>query len=466
MRYHDDTAPLISYINSTVPQFIAPIEDILWVAWKEGKDAPNGLESIWNDLFGLSLYFANIDNDFNIAEMDFFRDVHNIFQPNNSGIDLSSRDLLGIYKNISNENTFISKKLIYPLSIKILELYDQQHGTQLSDAAKAFFFRYVNAFVKADGRVTREEIEGIETFKSLLYSPLPEASIADDAPIAQQANSVKTEQTLEAQLEKLNSLIGLENVKRDVQELVNFLKVQQMREAHGMAVTPVSKHLVFYGNPGTGKTTIARILAEVYKSMNILTKGHLIETDRAGLVAGFVGQTAIKVHEVVNRAIGGILFIDEAYTLTGENADFGSEAVDTLLKLMEDNRDNLIVIVAGYTDKMNTFLASNPGLKSRFNKFLHFEDYTPEQLQEIFAHFANSSGFKITPEAKMKLIQTFEKLSANKDNSFGNGRLARNIFESTVSNQANRIVHLPEINEHILSTIEASDIADHYEIRN
>ena len=261
---------------------------------------------------------------------------------------------------------------------------------------------------------------------------------------------------LEDLLKELDALVGLHRVKADVRQLINFLKVQKMREEKGMLAAPISRHLVFYGNPGTGKTTMARLLAQVYRSLQILSRGHLIESDRGDLVAGYVGQTALKVKEVVSQALGGVLFIDEAYALNAEGRgnDFGQEAVETLLKLMEDHRHDFVVIVAGYTEKMEEFISSNPGLRSRFTKFLHFEDYTPEQLVEIFKGFCAKASFKLTPDAEQRLLELFKLLSLARDESFGNARTARNLFEMTISKQANRIVTLPNINEEVLATID------------
>ena len=260
-------------------------------------------------------------------------------------------------------------------------------------------------------------------------------------------------------LESLNNLVGLDNIKLEVQNLVNLTQMQLQREKQGLKTVPVSQHLVFSGNPGTGKTTVARILAQLYKEIGVLSSGHLVEVDRSGLVAGYVGQTAIKTQEKIDEAIGGVLFIDEAYTLVKEQSnDFGQEAIDTLLKAMEDNRRNLIVIVAGYTNEMNKFIESNPGLKSRFNKYIEFPDYSLCELEQIFTNMCKQYDYILTEDAIEIMHNKFETIVLNKTKNFANAREVRNYFENVITRQASRVSNLGSVNKELMMTITSDDM--------
>lgn len=257
---------------------------------------------------------------------------------------------------------------------------------------------------------------------------------------------------------ELNSLIGLSVVKREVESLRNLIKIQAMRRQQGLPNTNMSYHMVFTGNPGTGKTTVARIVAGIYKELGILKKGHLVETDRSGLVAEYVGQTAPKTNAKIDEALDGVLFIDEAYTLVGGENDFGSEAIATLLKRMEDDRNRLVVILAGYTNEIKEFIDSNPGLQSRFNRYIQFDDYSADDLMEILKLNLKKSRYKIKRDAFDRIQQYIQHQVAKRDERFGNARFIRNTFEKIVQNQADRLAQQPSINNNELSIITLEDV--------
>ena len=262
-------------------------------------------------------------------------------------------------------------------------------------------------------------------------------------------------------MEQLDSLVGLDTVKKEVKNLINLVKVRKLRQENDLPVPPMSFHMVFLGNPGTGKTTVARLISGLYAAIGVLSKGQLIEVDRSGLVAGYVGQTALKTQEVIQSALGGVLFIDEAYSLAsgGEN-DFGREAIETMLKAMEDHRDDLVVIVAGYTGPMEKFIHSNPGLESRFNRYFFFPDYDGNQLTEIFRIQCKKNSYTLTPEADEAALKMFTRLYEERDENFGNGRDVRNCFEDMVVRQSNRVAALESPSKEDLMTVKPEDLVD------
>ena len=352
-------------------------------------------------------------------------------------------------------------------SLSYLKSYDRRGDTSHFDKVAAVFFSFAQVAIKADGQASDARSQQVKKIRRLIYgeeagnaTSSAEAARAE----AEQAVTVSEEEaeSLDEVMEKIHNLIGMQKVKGQIDTFVNLIKVHKERERRGLPVTPFSKHAVFYGPPGTGKTTIARYLGKVYKSMGLLEKGHMVETDRAGLVAGYVGQTAIQVDEVVQQALDGVLFIDEAYTLSprggGGGNDFGQEAIDTLLKRMEDYRERLVVIVAGYPDEMQDFIESNPGLESRFSRYFYFDHYAPKELLQIFDIFAENSSFTLTQGARRELLRLITAFHRRRDRSFGNGRFIRNLFERIVEKQANRIASVSPLTDKILCSITKYDI--------
>lgn len=260
--------------------------------------------------------------------------------------------------------------------------------------------------------------------------------------------------------EELDNLIGLDEVKKEVRSLANFVKLQKQRQDQGLKSPKLSYHLVFTGSPGTGKTTVARIVARIYKDLGILKKGHTVETDRSGLVGQYVGQTAPKTNQIVDSAMNGVLFIDEAYALVPENSsqDYGQEAISTLLKRMEDNRDRLVVIIAGYPNEMKRFIDSNPGLQSRFTRYINFPDYTPDELVRIFYMYMKKNEYTLSKDGEAMLRERLEYIVAHKDRNFGNARYVRNIFEKAIQQQANRLAKQTGLSKGQLTELTKEDL--------
>ncbi|MCR4690753.1 MAG: AAA family ATPase [Lachnospiraceae bacterium] len=351
---------------------------------------------------------------------------------------LFGQEFLLLHKNDPSDQT----ALYFNSYINGLKDYLDHFGLLYSGDKKKFPIKELEEYIRM-GVITSAPVAGA-------YPPEPKP-----ASVSSMVESVEKEKkkepapeedapSLNECVDELMELIGLEPVKNEVQSLINLLRVQRMRQKKGLKNPDTSRHMVFLGNPGTGKTTVARIVAKIYHALGFLERGHLVECDRSGLVKGYVGQTAIRVKEVVEEARGGVLFIDEAYALTvgcGEN-DYGQEAVSTLLKAMEDYRSELVVIVAGYPDEMDEFLSSNPGLRSRFNRFLNFKDYSPGEQFEILEFMCKKQDYELASEDKDRIRSYLERRMANAPVNFANARDIRNLLENAIMRQASRVISL------------------------
>jgi Cdc6-like AAA superfamily ATPase len=355
---------------------------------------------------------------------------------------------------------------------------DRKAGSELAWRYYDGAMRVAHAACALDTLTGQDELDALERLRTTLLTTMEKGGLRNPwtgrTPLAGRlpggaaaAPTTSIEQTaapplspsrpIEELLSELNAMIGLAEVKAQVRMVTNLLRVAQMRQTRHLPVPDTSHHLVFTGNPGTGKTTVARLLAEIYRTLGVVDKGQLVETERSGLVAGFVGQTAIKTTEVFESATGGVLLIDEAYALLGgQQGDFGREAVDTLVKLLEDRRDEVAVIVAGYPDEMAEFLDANPGLRSRFPRTITFPDYTTDELVAIFELLGRESSYQLTAEARERLHRCLDAEPRGK--GFGNGRLARNLFEAAIGRQANRIVGLTDPSDADLCQLTADDL--------
>lgn len=418
------------------------------------------------DIVNFLSYLSSSDGIISSYEVDFIADY--------VGNRMTEEELR---KYVDENNTYSSEfEQTVPPTLKRLVKDEQEHTCSYSNA-KAFvevFKALGKEFVVCDGEADDNEVSDFSTYTttldnflenelndtSTLISSIDLSQIRAGENIPKFNVNGEKEPSLDELMAQLNDLIGLNVVKKDVTSLIHLQEIRKLRRERGLKDIPISNHLVFYGNPGTGKTTVARLLAKIYHAMGILSSGQLIEVDRAGLVAGYVGQTALKTQEVIKSALGGVLFIDEAYELSshGSTNDFGQEAIDTLLKSMEDNRDDFVVIVAGYPELMARFIDSNPGLRSRFNKYINFEDYSVDELIEIFKLMCKNAGYTYTNNAINTVTEIFKTKFKNRGKNFANAREVRNFFETAMLRQADRLFNVNNPSNEDLMNITVEDI--------
>lgn len=417
--------------------------------------------AIAGDTFAMT-YLGVIAYEGKYAQRDTQTALQYLQRASQNGV-IWARDLLLFAMRVNQNETNISEHaLITTGATQQLEQYAQQGNCWAATAIGELYMRGVTTFrnisaasqylqqaANAGCLLAQELLGGVNespSFNTGMQTP----SKPWDQPVPDNHDYMK----------ELQGLIGLSRVKGEVESLRNFVLVQKQREANGLKPASVSYHCVFSGSPGTGKTTVARIVAGIYKEMGILKKGHLVEVQRADLVGEYMGQTAPKTNAKIDEALDGVLFIDEAYSLADGSRDdqYGREAVDTILKRMEDDRDRLVVILAGYSEPIKGFIHSNPGLESRFNRYIHFDDYTADELLKIFAFNLEKAQYTITRDAYQKVYEVISNAVAQKDERFGNARYVRNLFERIIQRQADRVAHMSSPTREDLGRIEKEDI--------
>ena len=451
-------APVRRFIDELTPVLAQIAGDIV-----PGASAGKPAADVVNEAYNLVAAFIDVDGRETDAELWAFIAA---FAPRvDTMLARATPDDVRDGQLVTGKRTWLAAP---SLLFDILVETDRRQGTANAWRYYELAMGLAHTVCATDAVPSDAELAAVERYRSVLLRAMDRAGVARpggavgapasaSAAARPPAEPQEPARPLEELLAELDGLVGLAPVKAEVKLVTNLLQVQKLREERGLPTVESSRHLVFTGNPGTGKTTVARLLAQIYRTLGVVEKGHLVETDRAGLVAGYVGQTALKVKEVFDTAMGGVLLIDEAYALNrGGDNDFGKEATDTLVKLIEDHREEIAVIAAGYPDEMHAFIDSNPGLRSRFPRTIHFPDYSTDELLAIFESQCTKASYTVTAGARDAARAFFD--GQVRDKGFGNGRIARNLFESAMAHQATRLVAIEGPTNEQLMELLAEDV--------